>query len=74
MTGQQAFADQIVRNIVDGNVTTARGQLLQCNTLATLLVLELLAYEMNEDEINTHGTPINAAIAKLRRLCNRDGE
>lgn len=70
MTYQQAFAQSIVDNIVNGNHTTARGQLQQCNVGAVLTVLELLTFQVNEDEINQHGTLFGAAIAKLRRVAD----
>lgn len=71
---QQAFAQSIVDNIINGNTTTARGQLEAASFACMLTVVELMAYHVTEQEIAEHGTLLGASIAKLRRFANKEGE
>lgn len=73
MTHQQQFAQQIVDNIINGNRTTARGQLGQASVECVLVVAELLAMNVDEDAINLHGTPLAAAHVWLKRV-SKGGE
>lgn len=73
MSHQQAYAQQIVDNIINGNHTTARGQLFQASTECVLIVAELLAMNVDEADINLHGTPLAAAHVWLKRV-SRGGE